>query len=227
MGVVALRRVTVVLDASDASAIRDANDHRQIHAAAGAVAHLGHMRGDLFEGGVGERVELHLDDGTVAGQAHADREPDDARLGERRVEAPVVTELLRQTVGDAEHAAERADVLTEHEHIVVLAHAVAQRLIEGLAHYGAHEWSSRSKGPLRSIERNVRSENSVGLITSGPPAPSRRRASSGHPPIAVCAARTRGRTGPSGRCVRRRSSGRAPRRRASRPRRGWPRSGRR
>ena len=86
---------------------------------AGAVAHLGHVRGDLLERRVGEGVELHLDDRPEAAHGHADREADDAGLGQRRVEAALLAEVAGQPVGDAEDAAERADVLAEDEHALV------------------------------------------------------------------------------------------------------------
>ena len=109
----------MVLDAADAAAVRDADDDRQLDRAAGAVVQLGQVAGDLLEGRVGERVELHLDDRTQPVHRHADRGADDAGLGQRSVEHPFVAEALGQPVGDPENAAERADVLAEHQHAVV------------------------------------------------------------------------------------------------------------
>ena len=101
---------------------------------AGAVAHLGHVRDDLLERRVGERVELHLDDRPEPGHGHADREADDAGLGQRGVEAAVLAEVAGEPVGDPEDAAELADVLAEHDDVVVVGHGVAQRGVERLGH---------------------------------------------------------------------------------------------
>ncbi len=46
--------------------------------------------------------------------------PDDARLGERGVDDPIRAELVLQSVGDAEHSAELADVFTHEQHVVVI-----------------------------------------------------------------------------------------------------------
>ena len=92
------------------------------------------MADDLLEGRVGEGVELHLDHRPHAVHGHAHRHPDDAGLGERGVEAAGLAELGGEPVGDPEDAAERSDVLTEHQHGGVLGHRVAQGPVEGLRH---------------------------------------------------------------------------------------------
>ena len=48
---------------------------------------------------------------------------DDAAFADRRVEAARQAVLLLQAFGDAEHAAEIADVLAEGEHVRVARHA--------------------------------------------------------------------------------------------------------
>ena len=113
--VVRLGGVAVVLDAADAAAVGDADDHRQPHRAPGAVAHLGDVADDLLERRVGEGVELHLDHRAHSVHRHPDGHPDDAGLGQRGVEAAVLAEVLGQPVGDPEDAAERTDVLAEHD----------------------------------------------------------------------------------------------------------------
>ena len=76
--------------------------------------------------GAGDEVgELELDDRPLAHPGGADRGADEPLLGDRRVDHPLLAELLEQPRGDAEGAAERADVLAEQEDAVVLAHRVA------------------------------------------------------------------------------------------------------
>ena len=62
----------------------------------------------------------------------ADRGADDHRLGQRRVDDPVVAELGPQPVGGQEHAALLADVLAEHDDRLVAAHLLGERLADGL-----------------------------------------------------------------------------------------------
>ena len=81
--VVGLRGVAMVLDAADPAAVRHPDHDRQRDAAPSTVAHLGQVAGDLLEGRVGERVELHLDDRDQPVHRHADGGADDARLGQR------------------------------------------------------------------------------------------------------------------------------------------------
>jgi hypothetical protein len=66
------------------------------------------VRGDLLERRVRERVELHLHHRSQPGHGQADREADDAGLGQRGVEAALVAEAGQQPVGDPEDAAELA-----------------------------------------------------------------------------------------------------------------------
>ena len=140
--VVRLRGVAVVLDAADAAAERHPDDHGQRELAPRPVAQLGEVAGDLLEGGVGERVELHLDDRDEAVHRHADGGADDAGLGERRVEDPVLAEAAGQPVGDAEDPAERADVLAEDDDAVVGGQAVGQGPVER----GGHGDLRRARG---------------------------------------------------------------------------------
>ena len=104
--------------------------------AAGAVAHPGDVADQLLERRVGEGVELHLDDRPQPVHRHADGRAEDARLGERGVRAAVLAELLGESVGDPEDAAEGADVLAHDVHGRVVGHGVAQRAVEGLRHGG-------------------------------------------------------------------------------------------
>src|SRR5205823_12023798 len=76
--------------------------------------------------------ELELDDGPLALPGGADRRPDEALLRDRRVEHPLVAELLPEPLRHAERAAEMADVLAEQEDALVLAKRVAQRRLDRL-----------------------------------------------------------------------------------------------
>ncbi len=57
---------------------------------------------------------------------------EDAGLGERGVDDPVLAEVLLQAVGDPEDAAELADVLAHDEHLGVVLHRLAQAGVEAL-----------------------------------------------------------------------------------------------
>ena len=62
----------------------------------------------------------------------ADRGADDARLGQRGVEHALVAELGLQALGDAEDAAERADVLAHEQHLRSSGQRAAQAGVERL-----------------------------------------------------------------------------------------------
>lgn len=124
----------MVLDSADATRVRDADHHRQREASPGAVAQLGDVRGDLLEGGVREGVELHFHHGPEAAHRHADGQSDDAGLGQRGVEAPLLAEVACQSVGDPEDTAEGADVLAEDEYALVLTQCVAKSGVQRLRH---------------------------------------------------------------------------------------------
>ena len=129
---VGLVRLAVVLDRADAATDGDADDDRQADLAQGAGAHLRQLADDLVERRVDEAVELDLADRPVAAQRQADRRADDARLGERGVDDPVLAEVLLQPVGDPEDAAELADVLAHDEDLRVGLHGLAQAHVDAL-----------------------------------------------------------------------------------------------
>ena len=122
----------VVLDRTDAAAEGDADDDRHLHPALRAVGVLRDLAHDLVVGGVDEAVELDLHDGAVTAQRHTDRGADDAGLREGRVDDAVLAEVLLETVGDAEDAAELADVLAHEQDLVVGLHRLAQAHVEAL-----------------------------------------------------------------------------------------------
>lgn len=124
--------LAVVLDRADAAAVGDADDDRQLDLAERAGVHLRELRDDLVVRGEDEAVELDLHDGPVAAQRETDRRADDAGLGERGVDDPVLAEVLLQSVGHPEDAAELADVLTHDQDLGVGVECLAQRLVERL-----------------------------------------------------------------------------------------------
>ena len=81
---------------------------------------------DRVERASDEVCELQLDDGPIAHPRGADRGADEALLRDRRVDHALLAELVQQSGGDAEGAAEDADVLAEEEDPVVLEESVAQ-----------------------------------------------------------------------------------------------------
>ena len=127
-----LRALAVVLDRADAAAERDPDDDRHLDLALAAEVDLRDLADDLVVGRVDEPVELDLADRPVAAHRHADRGAEDAGLGERRVDDPVLAEVLLQAVGDPEDAAELADVLAHDEDLGVVLHRLAQAGVEAL-----------------------------------------------------------------------------------------------
>ncbi len=127
-----LGRLAVVLDGADAAAVRNPHDDRQLDLAERTGVHLRELRDDLVVRGEDEAVELDLHDGPVAAQGQADRRADDAGLGERGVDHPVLAEVLLESVGDPEDPAQLADVLTHDEDLGVGVESLAQRLVERL-----------------------------------------------------------------------------------------------
>jgi hypothetical protein len=128
----------VVLDGADAPAKRDAHDDRQLDVAERAGSHLGDRADDVVERRIDEPIELDLHDGPVAPQRQPDRRPHDPRLGQRRVDDPVLAEVLLQALGHPEHPAELADVLAHEDHLGVAfhrrPHAAGDPLREGGRH---------------------------------------------------------------------------------------------
>ena len=129
-----LDRLRVVEGAVHAAAVRRPHDHRHAEAVVRAVAHPRGLGHELVEGRVDEVGELDLGDRPEAVDGRADRGADDHRLGERRVDDPVVAELAPEPVGRQEDAALLADVLAQDDDRLVpphlLGHAVADRLDE-------------------------------------------------------------------------------------------------
>ena len=89
-----------------------------------------------------------------------DRETDDARLCERRIEDALLAEALLQAFGDAENAAVHADVFTEKNDVGVLLHLLNEREIDRLdkievRHGGRPTVDTGLRSDLNSGSRSV------------------------------------------------------------------------
>ena len=78
-----------------------------------------------------------------------DRGAEDAGLRERRVDDPVLAEVLLQAVGDPEDAAELADVLAHDQDLRVVLHRLAQPGVEAL---GQGHLAHRARLRLERVE---------------------------------------------------------------------------
>jgi hypothetical protein len=136
----------VVLDGADATAVRNTDGERHGDAALVAVAELRDLGDDLVEGGVDEAVELDLADGSVTAQGEPDGGADDTGLGERRIDDPAVAEVGLESLGDAEHAAELADVLPHEDDLGIVVQGTAEPRVERLA-----ERHGRGAGARRGV----------------------------------------------------------------------------
>src|SRR5216683_3339840 len=121
-----------MLHGADAAAAGDADHDGQADLPERAEPHLRELAHDLIYGGEHEPVELDLAHGAVAAQCEPYRGPDDAGLGERGIHHPAVAEILLQSVGYAEHAAELAHVLAHDEHLGVALERPAQSFVDRL-----------------------------------------------------------------------------------------------
>ena len=122
-----LDRLRVVQRAVDAAAIRRAERHRAREGAVRAEAHARRLGQDLVERREDEVGELDLRHRPQAVDRGADRDADDHRLGQRRVQHAVAAELVVQPVGGEEDAALLAHVLAQHDDRVVAAHLLCER----------------------------------------------------------------------------------------------------
>ena len=87
------------------------------------------LRRDRDDGVEGQVTESANCSSTPAGRPSRRRRggPDEALLGDRRVEDAIRAELLVEPLCDAERTTEKADVLPEAEDALVVAHGVPER----------------------------------------------------------------------------------------------------
>ena len=109
----------------------------------------------------------------VAAQREADRGADDAGLGQRGVDDPVLAEVLLQAVGDPEDAAELADVLTHDQDLGVVLQRRAQAALIALARekviVAAMRHARLGTDAVGSKRRLVRGELRPLLVDGGVP----------------------------------------------------------
>src|SRR5439155_8327311 len=129
---VGLRTFRVMLDGADVAAKGNADGDRQRNAR--AVPVLGYVADDLLESRIDETVELDLRNRPEAAQGQADRDTDDRRFCQRRVEDALLAELLLQAVRDPKDAAQRTYVLAKDENVLVARQGIAQREVDRLGH---------------------------------------------------------------------------------------------
>ncbi len=132
----------MVLDRTDVAAVGNPDGERERHP--GAVVVLGRVAHDLVEGGVDEPVELDFGNRPKAAQRQPDGRADDGRLGQWRVEDPLLPELLLQPIRHPEDATQAAHVFPKEQHPRVCRQRVAQSGIQGFGQRdSAHSDGSR------------------------------------------------------------------------------------
>ena len=128
---VRLGALLVVLDGADVPAVGDADDDGHADSAPSCrFVILASCEVIWSNAGEDEPVELDLAHRPEPAHREPDRGADDAGLGERGVEHALLAELGLQPLGDAEDAAERADVLAHQQHAVVRRQRRAQPGVE-------------------------------------------------------------------------------------------------
>ena len=135
------------------------------------------MAQDLVEGGIAERLVLHLAYGPPTGQCEADRRPHDARFRQRGIDAAVLPELFEQAVRGPEDTAEAPDVLAEHHHGLIARHLLAQPVVHGPDESHHRHFMAPGPSPDRAAGRAGARRRSCRRSVAGPgpaePQPSR------------------------------------------------------
>jgi hypothetical protein len=113
MGEIRLGGFRMVFACLDPAAVGQADRERHLQPAARALVHFSKGIHELTESGIEKAHELDLDDHALAPHRHADRGPQNAVLGEGRVDHPVGPELLVQAFGRAVDTADGPDVIPQ------------------------------------------------------------------------------------------------------------------
>src|SRR2546428_3057846 len=147
---VRFRALRMMFHGADMAAKRDADCNRQRDPR--PISIFRHVADDLVERRVDETVELDLGYRPEATQRQAYGDADDGRLSERRVEHAVDSKRLLQAVCNTKDTAERADVLTKNQNLLVARQGVAERKVDGFGHRdGFHQVpSSEASNSSRS-----------------------------------------------------------------------------
>jgi hypothetical protein len=123
------------------------------------VAVLRHLVDDLLGADAEEVREHDLDHRSASGRRRADRRPHEPGLADGRVADALLAELVDQAARHLEDAAELADVLADHEHVVVALQFLAHREPDGLPH--RHLLGVRRAAPAGGVGAHRRSPPSV------------------------------------------------------------------
>src|SRR5690606_34094557 len=106
--------------------------------------------------------ELDLRDGDEAVHGHPHGRADDTALAQGRIDHARVAELVEQTRGHAEHAADLPDVFTQQDYALVPTHRNPQRVVDRLDH--VHLGHGFRGGSLRG---NLRLSETWGHVGPG------------------------------------------------------------
>ncbi len=163
----------MMLDGTDSAERRDPDRDGHVDVAVGAHAVLRQVADDLVERRVGEPVELDLRNRDEAAHRQPDRDADDRRLRQRRIETPPVAEGFGQPLGHPEDSAELGDVLAEDQDPVVGGHRVVQRPVDRLRHRqgGGVGTGVKQRRFVRVVAVSGRPLDDLGHVT--PPSPTR------------------------------------------------------
>src|SRR5690606_28758030 len=112
----------VIVPAPDPSADGGADHHADRVLAPGPIPVLGELVHDLVVRRPDEVRELDLRDGDEAVHGHPHGRADDTALAQGRIDHARVAELVEQTRGHAEHAADLPDVFTQQDYALVPTH---------------------------------------------------------------------------------------------------------
>jgi hypothetical protein len=123
-----------MLEGAHTAAVRHPDDHLDVIAPPRPGSVPGGVVLDLMEGLEGEAGELDLRHRLQPVDRHADGHAHDGALGQRRVDDALISELREEAVRHAEHASVDADVLAQHQDVVVALHLLHEGEVDGLDH---------------------------------------------------------------------------------------------
>ena len=134
MRVERLERIAVELRRSHAAAERRAQHQRHGASPLRAESHARDLLTDLVKRLVRKAEKLDLGDRPHSRDGEPQRRADDRCLGQRHVDHARLAVLRLETVGRAEHAAQRADVLAQDHHARVGGHRFVEAGADRLDH---------------------------------------------------------------------------------------------
>src|SRR5699024_5991032 len=127
----ALGTLGMMFDRTDPAAERNPNHDRHPYGALAAHMQFGQLTDDRIVSRIHETIELHFDHRAITAERHADRGAGNPRLGQRRVDDPSGSEVMREPGRSAETRAEPADVFAHQHNLAIGIHGRAQTVVEG------------------------------------------------------------------------------------------------